>query len=343
MPSSYHIVITVINDKSRLRKLVLDYLYVAGTALVILLFSGYAIFKGYYRTSWGWVTVMDAGGWFFWAFYMYLISGVLALIATLYTVRQQTESYRVQKLAQAMLINFVWGGVFVIAPYCIISLFKNPGEIFLAYAGNVAMFSIVFAVQKYHPEKLSARSLLSNLSSFLPAEALMLTPEKKILWLNRAKISFNGFTLRDLVGAGYEKVFANVGIVDQEMNRNRTDASYSSSFDTECNTSYGTKVTVRIKMSGLRNEFGDVIAFLVVYNERNDATKILEHLQISYELSNREKEVAALLLDQYSNMQISDMLFISLNTIKTHTRNIYQKTNTANRKEFRDFCRTIAK
>jgi DNA-binding CsgD family transcriptional regulator len=69
--------------------------------------------------------------------------------------------------------------------------------------------------------------------------------------------------------------------------------------------------------------------------------KLLDCLQKSFELSNREKEVAALLLSDYSNTQICDRLFISLNTVKTHTRNIYQKTNTANRTEFKNFCRNL--
>lgn len=342
-PLSYHTVLALMKDRTKMRKFVLGYLYVFGAGLIILLFSGYTIFNGYYHAWWGWGAVMNPRSWFFWAFHAYLLSGVLALVATLFMIRQQTENYRVQKLAQAILVNFVWGGIFTVVPYTILSWFKLPAEIFLSYAGNVAAFLIVLAIQKYHPEKLSAKSLLSNLSSFLPNEALMLTPEKKILWLNRAKISFNGFTPRDLEGAGYEKVFANTAMVDQEMNKIRTDPNYSSSFETECNTSHGTNISVRVSISGLRNEFNDVIAYLVVYNERSHNTSLLEHLQTSYNLSDREKEVAALLLDQYSNLQISDRLFISLNTVKTHTRNIYQKTSTTNRQDFRNLCSNFTK
>jgi len=342
-PLSYHTVIALMKDKTKRRKVILAYLYTAGVAFMILLFYGYTIFKNYYLAWWGWCAEMNYNSWFFWAFHTYLVTGVLALIATLFLIRRQTENYRVQKLAQAILINFVWGGIFTVVPYTILSWFKLPTEIFLSYAGNIAMFLIVFAIQKYHPEKLSASSLLSNLSSFLPTEALMITPDKKILWLNRTKISFNGFTPKDLEGAGYEKVFADVAMVDKEMNRIKTDADYSSSFETECNTSHGTKISVRLNLSGLRNEFNDVIAYLVVYDDRYDSADLLEYLQTSYELSNREKEVAAMLLHGYSNMQICDRLFISLNTVKTHTRNIYQKTNTTNRTEFKDFCANLAK
>ncbi len=340
-PLSYHTIIALMKDRAKRRMFVLAYLYVVGAIIIAFLLNGYTIFKEYYLAWWGWGAEMNPDSWFFWAFHTYLVSGVLALIITLLAIRQHTENYRIQKLAHVILINFIWGGIFTTLPYAILSWFKFPTEFLLSYAGNVAMFLIVFAVQKYHPEKLSASSLLANLSSFLQTEALMITPEKKILWLNRAKISFNGFTPKDLEGAGYEKVFTNVALVEQEMNKIRTDARYSASFETECNTSTKTTINVRISISGLRNEFNDVIAYLVVYNELSDTTTLLECLQGSYELSNREKDVAGLLLSEYSNTQICDRLFISLNTVKTHTRNIYQKTHTANRKEFKDFCKNL--
>lgn len=42
-------------------------------------------------------------------------------------------------------------------------------------------------------------------------------------------------------------------------------------------------------------------------------------------LSNRELEVLQLMADGLSNLQIADRLFISLNTIKTHSSRIFEK------------------
>ncbi len=53
----------------------------------------------------------------------------------------------------------------------------------------------------------------------------------------------------------------------------------------------------------------------------------------SYEISKREKEVLQKLIEGYSNKEICEKLFISLNTLKTHIGNIYQKTSMNNRKE----------
>jgi LuxR family maltose regulon positive regulatory protein len=50
-------------------------------------------------------------------------------------------------------------------------------------------------------------------------------------------------------------------------------------------------------------------------------------------LSERELEVLQLIAEGLSNQEIATRLFLSLHTIKTHTRNIYSKLNAHNRTE----------
>lgn len=47
----------------------------------------------------------------------------------------------------------------------------------------------------------------------------------------------------------------------------------------------------------------------------------------NYKLSPREKEVLILLIQNYSNQQIANELFINLTTVKVHVHNILKKTN----------------
>jgi DNA-binding CsgD family transcriptional regulator len=54
---------------------------------------------------------------------------------------------------------------------------------------------------------------------------------------------------------------------------------------------------------------------------------------VNYGLTGRETEVAALLLQGSSYQSISDSLFISLLTVKTHSSNIYKKCSVKNRIE----------
>ncbi len=50
-------------------------------------------------------------------------------------------------------------------------------------------------------------------------------------------------------------------------------------------------------------------------------------------LTPQELKITLLLLQEYSNKDITATLYISINTLKTHLRNIYRKTDTANRRE----------
>lgn len=50
-------------------------------------------------------------------------------------------------------------------------------------------------------------------------------------------------------------------------------------------------------------------------------------------LTRREEEILLLLLDDMNNKQISELLYISLGTVKAHVHNIFQKANVASRAE----------
>lgn len=52
-----------------------------------------------------------------------------------------------------------------------------------------------------------------------------------------------------------------------------------------------------------------------------------------YEFTKREKEVFVLILKSLNNQQIADKLFISVSTVKYHSKNIYEKLNVKKRSE----------
>ncbi|WP_165043329.1 helix-turn-helix transcriptional regulator [Adlercreutzia sp. ZJ138] len=62
-----------------------------------------------------------------------------------------------------------------------------------------------------------------------------------------------------------------------------------------------------------------------------------------FDLSPREAEVAMLLMKRTPYKQISAQLFVSENTVKTHVRNIYRKTDVSSREELLEKLRDIAK
>jgi DNA-binding NarL/FixJ family response regulator len=50
-------------------------------------------------------------------------------------------------------------------------------------------------------------------------------------------------------------------------------------------------------------------------------------------ISSREKDIIQLMLNGLGNKDIAERLFISLNTVKTHNRNIFRKMNVKSRFE----------
>lgn len=56
-----------------------------------------------------------------------------------------------------------------------------------------------------------------------------------------------------------------------------------------------------------------------------------DHAFEAFGISDRERELIPLLIRGKSNKEISDILFISTNTVKTHIRNIYRKAGVSNR------------
>lgn len=65
-------------------------------------------------------------------------------------------------------------------------------------------------------------------------------------------------------------------------------------------------------------------------NVKTDLQKI-QRLYRKYGVSNREKEIIQLVCEGKTNKEIAKSLFISPNTVRDHTSNIYRKTNVKNR------------
>ncbi|MBU1012812.1 MAG: LuxR C-terminal-related transcriptional regulator [Bacteroidetes bacterium] len=65
----------------------------------------------------------------------------------------------------------------------------------------------------------------------------------------------------------------------------------------------------------------------------------LEEVFTTYHFTSREKELVFLLLDGKSNQEISEKLFISLQTTKNYVSNIYKKVGLKNRVQFVNFIR----
>ena len=62
--------------------------------------------------------------------------------------------------------------------------------------------------------------------------------------------------------------------------------------------------------------------------------KTIQQTPIDFSLTTQEEKVTELIIDNKTNKEIASELFISLNTVKTHIRNLYAKLEVSNRTEF---------
>ncbi len=70
---------------------------------------------------------------------------------------------------------------------------------------------------------------------------------------------------------------------------------------------------------------------VIIVNEDVAGSTIPKKIYSGPELSEREKEILALIADGHSNQEISRTLFISVPTVKTHISNLYQKLDVNSR------------
>ncbi|WP_258098485.1 LuxR C-terminal-related transcriptional regulator [Marinoscillum pacificum] len=85
---------------------------------------------------------------------------------------------------------------------------------------------------------------------------------------------------------------------------------------------------------------GVVVGLQFVKRKSTNAVDSTKANQLN--LSERELEVLHLLADGYSNQEIADKLFVSLNTIKTHISKLYQKLNVSRRTQAVQKARDLA-
>jgi DNA-binding CsgD family transcriptional regulator len=65
--------------------------------------------------------------------------------------------------------------------------------------------------------------------------------------------------------------------------------------------------------------------------EFTELTDTLENLYQKYGISKREKQIINEICQGKTNQEIADELYISLQTVKDHTYNIFRKVNVRNR------------
>ena len=92
---------------------------------------------------------------------------------------------------------------------------------------------------------------------------------------------------------------------------------------------------IAVTKTNIPTKFIDSIKLAIERKEK------LKKMNFGIDLSAREFETLKLLDGDLSNQEIADKLFISLNTVKTHVKNIYLKLEVDNRKKAIDKAKEL--
>jgi DNA-binding CsgD family transcriptional regulator len=83
----------------------------------------------------------------------------------------------------------------------------------------------------------------------------------------------------------------------------------------------------------LQNYILQIDEMQTVINKKDSSDKFSDDRFKEFELSDREIEVLLLISQGYKNAEIAEKIFVSLNTVKSHIKNIYVKLDVKNRVE----------
>ena len=90
-------------------------------------------------------------------------------------------------------------------------------------------------------------------------------------------------------------------------------------------------------MYGKAEDLNEDLILNIMLGRKLDRIKSFDSLLREFGITKREKEIIQFLIQGYSNKEIASKLFISVNTVKTHIENIYQKLGVNQRIDLANF------
>lgn len=155
-------------------------------------------------------------------------------------------------------------------------------------------------------------------------------------YLSDRNNSLHEYYLEDLKTNSYyddllnrlSKKYPNTGYTNQYKNELNSD-KFIVSETTQETTSFNWKYLLAILL--ILSLLGNILLFKKVKEIKSNSLK-----NATQELTKQEQTVLELLLENKSNKEIANALFVSVSTIKTHVNNIYKKLNVQSRSEAKE-------
>ena len=286
---------------------------------------------------WGWSTQGFHNSFFLWYIrispFFYAAVSAYALL----TSQKATANYRIQKQTSLILRSFYATAILVFLPWQFSVIFdKESFPLWENFASMIVLSTNVYGISRYRLQSLKTSRILSDMIENASEFILMLSIEGFIFSVNKNVAGFWGYKKHELEGNSISTILLDDAELNAELKKMQIRPSYSPRVDLTVRAQNNHYITVKTGVHAIRNQFDEVIGYYLIFYGLSNEMQQFDQLQINYDLTAREKEIALLLTKGMSNQEIADTLFISLATVKTHTHNIYRKTATKNKSELRN-------
>jgi DNA-binding CsgD family transcriptional regulator len=286
---------------------------------------------------WAWQFNSDQSRFLFWYTQIIPFIVLFEILYLLTTAQSVKTNYRVQKqvslIRKAVYITIV---IFLI-PWHLTVIFKwKYYPVIENYGALILTGTIVYGMSRYRLQSLKTSKLISDMIEQFSGFTMVINPNGEILSANKQSSVYLGFDKLELEQKNIENIIEDAALFKSELVKVMLDPTYSPNLELKLKNKDNIALNIKTGINAIRNQFGEVLGYFLVFYGFSDEVKRYDKLQQAYELTNREKDVAMLLIKGLSNQAIADTLFVSLATVKTHSHNIYSKTNTKNKSELRN-------
>lgn len=305
-------------------------LYLLPLLFSIMTFIDYRVYVDFVRHNDAWVITFNNKSLWNMAYFLYSIITIILCIVCL--ILWNINS--ILKIVKKQSFLLILGNVsYVILPWIFtlisIHLFKENN---LRFSPLFPIFWVSFAfyaIMKYQFLSLTPDKIRSNILTKIDDLVIFINQDYKIMTVNERVENALEMGNSHLTGKDAREIIENFNKVEDEI-KNIEKKDYDSF---SCRINFlkkdNEKILMDAKVTRIKDKFHDTIGILIISQE----VKELKQFKAFYKITDREAQIIENVIYGKTNKEMSEILNISENTIKTHIVNIYNKLCVNNRME----------
>ena len=254
-------------------------------------------------------------GWFFIKEFLniYNLLNILLIISW----GLKTKSKREKKQAITIIIGAISTVILALASDYYLEL--HHINTFASSIVSIWIISVWLAIVKYRFLTLTPNYVSNNIIQNIDEAIILLNQNKDVIFANekaKSMIGIDNFNKEAMV----EKI-KNFHYIDNKISELLNEKSNEIYERLHVSVNENKNILIDIKCSIIKDKFNDTLGILIIGKEVKGA----EHFKRIHKLTEREFNIILQIISGATNKEIGDDLGITLNTIKRHITNIYNK------------------